>query len=127
MDMPRTCHRERLDSLLRPNLFRALSDPVRLGLLSQLTNCCAPRTVTDVATSAPVSVSVVSRHLAQLRDAGILRAERAGKEVRYSVRWNDLAATLRALADAIEACCGQPEPCSTEERSGTTEGDDGKD
>ncbi len=42
---------------------------------------------------------------AALRDAGIVEATRRGKEVYHRVRYRALAATLRAGADAIEACC----------------------
>jgi len=63
-----------------------------------------------MAECCPVNVSVVSRHLALLRDAGILAAERRGKEVYYSVRYPQLVATLRAIANAIEACCPGEDP-----------------
>jgi len=46
----------------------------------------------------------VSRHLAVLRDAGILSAVKTGREVRYAVRFPELAQVLRRLADALEAC-----------------------
>lgn len=49
-----------------------------------------------------------SRHLAILRDAGIVSAERRGKEVYYSICAPSLVETLRSLADAIEACCPAP-------------------
>ena len=52
-----------------------------------------------------VDQSVVSRHLAQLREAGVLSAERRGKQVYYSVRVAELVRTLRAIADALERCC----------------------
>ena len=45
------------------------------------------------------------RHLAQLRDAGILQCCKRGKEVYYSVCAPHLVRTLRAIADAMEACC----------------------
>lgn len=99
-----TCGPE-LSHLLSPKLFRALSDPNRLSILLQLCGCCGPQTVSEVAGCCPVDLSVVSRHLAVLRDAGILAAEKRGKEVYYTVRFTALAQTLRALADAIEACC----------------------
>lgn len=100
---PRCC--EPLDTLLSPKLFRALCDPNRLAILARLAETCAPCTVSQVAACCPVDLSVVSRHLAQLRDAGILQAERHGKEVRYAIRAHELASTLRAIADAIERCC----------------------
>ena len=67
-----------------------------------------PTTVSEVATCCPTDLSVVSRHLAILRDAEILEASRRGREVRYRVRYGELARTLRRLADALESCCPDP-------------------
>lgn len=94
-----------LDRLLVPRFFKALADPNRVSILSRLATCCTTWTVSQVAEGLPVDVSVVSRHLAILRDAGILNAERRGKEVHYTVRYRMLAQSLRDLATAIEACC----------------------
>jgi DNA-binding transcriptional ArsR family regulator len=47
---------------------------------------------------------VVSRHLARLREVGIVAAERRGREVHYQLT-TDLAGTLRAIADALDVCC----------------------
>jgi ArsR family transcriptional regulator len=64
-----------------------------------------PCTVTKVAECCPTDISVVSRHLAVLRQAGVLAAEKRGKEVYYWLRSGELAETLRAIADTIECCC----------------------
>lgn len=50
----------------------------------------------------PVSLPVVSRHLATLRDAGVVVAERRGKHVFYRLRPHALAHPLRQIADALE-------------------------
>lgn len=96
--------------LLEPRFFRALCDPNRIALLVRLAQCCESRTVSQMAECCPVNLSVVSRHLAMLRDAGILAAEKRGKEVYYSVRFPRLVTRLRAIADAIEACCPSERP-----------------
>ena len=103
-----------LGDLLDPRLFKALCDPNRLALLVQLSRCGSSCTVSQAAECCPINISVVSRHLAMLRDAGILHAQKRGKEVHYSVRYPELSATLRAIADAIEACC-PPEGCAARE------------
>ncbi len=97
-----------LGGLLAPKLFKALCDPNRVAILVRLAEACVPRAVSEVAECCTVDLSVVSRHLAQLRDAGILQAERRGKEVLYSVRVGELVRTLRAIADALERCCPLP-------------------
>jgi ArsR family transcriptional regulator len=94
-----------LTSRLDPGLFRALADPNRLMILSELAHCCGePRSVSQVAAELPVDVSVVSRHLSALRESGVLASERSGRSVRYRVRYSALAGLLRGLADAIEGC-----------------------
>jgi len=98
-----------LDRLLTPQLFKAIADPNRIAILCDLSKRCTPLTVGQIAENLPVDVSVVSRHLASLRDADILIARREGKEVRYTINSRSLVATLRAIADAFETCC--PEEC----------------
>ncbi len=86
--------------------FKALSDPNRLGILADLVGCCGePKTVTEVAESCSIDLSVVSRHLATLRRAGLVAAHRRGREAQYHCCYDELVRVLRATADTIEACC----------------------
>jgi DNA-binding transcriptional ArsR family regulator len=94
-----------LGELLSPKLFKALSDPKRLSLLIRLAEEREPCTVGKVAEGSGIDLSVVSRHLAILREAGIIRCEKQGKEVRCGIQSLPLAKLLRDLADALEACC----------------------
>ena len=95
-----------LSDLLDPGFFRALCEPNRLSILSWLARE-GETTVGGVASSdcCDLSLSVVSRHLKALREADVLEARRNGKEVRYSVPVGRIAGRLRAIADALEACC----------------------
>jgi len=88
-------------------MFRALADPNRIALVAWLAIQRAPKTVSEVVASGccPTDFSVVSRHLHTLRDAGIVQAERAGREVLYQLDASSLVATLRKIADVIERCC----------------------
>ena len=108
---------ESLQKLLLPPFFRALGDPTRIALLLHLARQGGPRTVGQTSCCCPVDLSVVSRHLATLREAGILRAEKDGREVYYSVRYPELTRSLRALADAIEACCPPGAECDCDEEA----------
>ncbi|MCP4901657.1 MAG: winged helix-turn-helix transcriptional regulator, partial [bacterium] len=76
-----------LEGLLSPEFFKALSDPRRQAILLALATSGGAWTVSQVAEVLPINISVVSRHLAQLRNAGILTADRQGKEVHYTVRY----------------------------------------
>ncbi len=94
-----------VDDLLDPDLFKALCDPTRVKLLACLAKCGRPCAVSEVAGCCSVDLSVVSRHLSQLEDAGILTSSKSGRTVSYAVCYEKLCGTLRELADAIEACC----------------------
>jgi ArsR family transcriptional regulator len=94
-----------VDGLLDPALFKALSDRTRIGLLGCLVKCARACSVSEVSECCSVDLSVVSRHLALLEDAGILESSKEGRTVLYRVRYPHLCQALRALADAIEDCC----------------------
>lgn len=94
-----------LESCLDAKLFKALADPMRLQILLRVAQSRGPQSVGTVAAGADVDLSVVSRHLAALRDAGVLSAEKQGRSTLYRVRYSELARTLRLLADCIDACC----------------------
>lgn len=100
-----------LDRLLDPALFRALGERNRLTLLACIAKCGRACSVGEVAQCCSVDLSVVSRHLAALARAGVLDVEKAGRVVRYKVRYSQLVATLRGLADALDGCSpGRDEP-----------------
>ncbi|MCA9274104.1 MAG: winged helix-turn-helix transcriptional regulator [Phycisphaerales bacterium] len=107
--------RSRLDSLLDPELFRALADPTRSKLLACLIKCSRPCSVTEIAQCCDLDFSMVARHLATLARSGVLTANKQGRTVWYQAP-PDLAARFRAIADAIDEltptdccegdCCG---------------------
>jgi DNA-binding transcriptional ArsR family regulator len=101
-----------LEALIDPGLFKALGDPNRVALIAGIGRMGRPTTVTEASACCPVDLSVVSRHLAVLRRAGVVESAKSGREVKYSLSPTTLAATLHTLADALEACCpsGQPAP-----------------
>jgi len=92
---------------LRPDVFRALADPTRLTLVARLASAPGPLMVTEVADCCGVHLSGVSRHLAVLRGAGIVEAERHGRQVRYRLDCREVVTALRGLADALESCCSE--------------------
>jgi len=100
-----TCCSFHLSDHLSAELFKALGEPNRLAILARLATADGPQGVGEVAGCCDVDLSVVSRHLHVLRDAGIVEAERQGRHVRYRVKVRELVGALRGLADALEACC----------------------
>lgn len=100
-----------LSEFLRPELFRCLADPVRLQVLARLAHAAGPATVTEVAECCGVHLSGVSRHLSQLRDAGVVEAQKQGREVRYHLCRPELVRYFRTLADLLEGTEPPARPC----------------
>ncbi len=91
-----------LGTVLSHQLFRALGDPTRIHLLDLLAERCRACSVSELADCLDVDLSVVSRHLAMLRAAGVLRATKTGRTVLYEIQFDALAETLRGIADTLE-------------------------
>ena len=64
-------------------IFRALSDPTRLRIVSALV--CGEASVGDLAEAVEMSVSAVSHQLRILRDLRIAKSRREGRKVYYSM------------------------------------------
>ena len=64
-------------------LLRALGDPSRLAMVEILLE--SPSHVSSFVSALDLEQSLVSHHLRVLRDAGLVRAERDGKSVLYSI------------------------------------------
>jgi DNA-binding transcriptional ArsR family regulator len=62
----------------------ALGDPTRRAVLEAVAEQ-GPLTATELAGPAGVSRQAVSKHLTVLEQAGLVRAERVGRESRYEV------------------------------------------
>ena len=88
------------------HLFKVLSDPNRLSMIRHLCGC-REANVGELSSCCSIDVSVVSRHLSKLKEAGVLGARKEGKEVFYDLKAAYLAKMLRELADEIEKadCC----------------------
>ncbi len=101
---PPTCCSD-IEARFPPGFFKALGDRNRIALMARLATCCDAQTVSELSECCPTDLSVVSRHLGTLRDAGIIESEKRGREVFYRLRYDELAKSLREMADAIEECC----------------------
>ena len=63
--------------------FKALSDPTRREILKILRN--GPKTSGELAEKFPSAWATISRHLAVLRDAGLILSERNGQQIVYEL------------------------------------------
>ena len=88
--LPRTWQRNAL-------VFTALGDPHRQRILLMFDDG-ERLSVGQIVGASPLSRSAVAHHLRVLREAGILRCEKIGKEVWY---WPS-PETVRAALDAVK-------------------------
>ena len=80
-------------------LLRALADEARLEIVARLAAAGGPVCVCDITPGLGLSQPTVSHHLKVLKDAGVLRSERRGSWVYYSLElW-----VIGALGDLISA------------------------
>lgn len=63
-------------------VFAALSDPTRRAVMDRLSQA-GSATPTELAARLPVTRQAVAKHLAALRDAGLVESARQGREIRY--------------------------------------------
>jgi len=101
---PRQAYRRRarLDALLEPELLKAIAEPTRARLLSCLLKCGRPCSVSEIAACCSIDFSMVSRHLALMARAGLLRSEKQGRTVWYEADGPALAERFREMAEAID-------------------------
>jgi DNA-binding transcriptional ArsR family regulator len=77
-------------------VFGALSDANRRRMLDVLAHRDA--TATELAAELPVTRQAVAKHLATLREAGLVEGERRGRETRYRLRAEPLAEAMSWMA-----------------------------
>lgn len=70
-------------------VFAALADPTRRRVLRAVAER-GPVTATALAGVLPVTRQAVAKHLGLLREAGLVAAERAGRETRFTARTEPL-------------------------------------
>jgi DNA-binding transcriptional ArsR family regulator len=71
-------------------LFRTLADPTRRALFERLCRE-GEKTVGALTAQAGVSQPVVSKHLALLKQAGLVRGRHEGRQTHYSAQLDALA------------------------------------
>ncbi len=84
-------------------LFRSLGDPARLMIVRRL--AVGPARVTDLVSGLGLAQSTVSKHLACLRDCGLVSSEPVGRASVFPLAQPALADMLSA-AEAVLAATG---------------------
>jgi len=90
--------------------FAALSQPMRLDTFRLLMRAGPKGMVAgEIATTLGVRQNTLSANLSLLQSAGLIRNQRAGRTIIYSI---DLDGTRDLLGFLMEDCCGgRPELC----------------
>jgi DNA-binding transcriptional ArsR family regulator len=78
--------------------FKAFCEPARIGVLQELI-LLGRADIGGIAERLPQDRSVVARHLQQLADAGIVKADKAGRHVFYEL---DASAVRNRLEEILE-------------------------
>ena len=78
-----------------PTACAALADETRWAILVRLGT--APASASALAAEMPVSRQAIGKHLAVLRDTGLVEAERVGREVRFVAVGSELSRIGRAI------------------------------
>jgi len=79
------------------SVFRALSDPTRRAILKMLRK--GPLASGEIAGRFPSSWATVSRHLAVLRDADLISAQRNGNSISYELNVTVLQELMEHILD----------------------------
>ncbi len=68
---------------LRAHMFKALAHPVRIYILEKLKE--RPWCVCELAKELGINKSIASKHLTQLREAGLIGSQKSGTLVEYKL------------------------------------------
>lgn len=77
--------------------FHALADPVRRGMLAQLSR--GPLSVSDLARPHPISLPAVMQHLKSLEASGLVASHKKGRVRTVRLEPQALSAAERWIAD----------------------------
>jgi DNA-binding transcriptional ArsR family regulator len=101
-----------LAEIFDSKLFKALCEPARVEIVKFLTaqGRCDVRTV---AAHLPQDASVVSRHLAVLHQAGVVRREKQGRHVFFEVDGPEMVERMEKILgrfrNIVPLCCPRGE------------------
>jgi len=84
-------------------IMHALSDPVRVAIFAQIAAASCPQTCSNFLNISEKSIpkSTLSQHFKALREAGLIRGERQGVEMRNTSRCIEIDKRFPGLIAAI--------------------------
>lgn len=85
---------------LSDSLFKALADPTRRDVLRRLQR--GPATAGELAEEFPQAKATLSHHFNVLKAAGLVRSERRGQHVVYSLNTSVFEELARMMAELFK-------------------------
>src|SRR5687768_13097024 len=94
-----------LDDITVEGILHALADPTRVAIYAQIvaSNCELTCSSFQKINERPIPKSTLSVHFKALREAGLIRSERHGVEMRNTARCADIEQRFPGLLPAILA------------------------
>ena len=86
----------------RAKVIKAMAHPTRLFIVDELARS-GERCVCELTEMVGADMSTVSRHLAQLREAGIVEDERRGSMIFYRLRIRCLTSFFQCVESVLAA------------------------
>ena len=93
-----------LNEITVQGILYALSDPIRVRIMAELADAeCAQNcsTFLKIAGGKPLPKSTLSQHMKVLREAGLIRSQRQGVELKNFTRCAELAPRFGKMLTAI--------------------------
>lgn len=94
--------RDRAKYAARAKIMKALAHPARLLIVDELTSR-GERCVCELTEAVGSDMSTVSRHLGQLKEAGIVEDDKRGQMVFYRLRVKCLASLFHCI-ESVQKC-----------------------
>lgn len=91
---------------LHARICKALADPTRLLIINELRN--GRRSVGEIADELQISQPNASRHLALLRDRGLVTTQRAGSTIFYTLTSKKVVQAVDLLREFMAEELGAP-------------------
>ena len=109
---------DELVSVLDSKLFKTLSEPVRIEILRFLLQN-GRADIGAIAEKLPQDRSVISRHLALMGDAGLLKTDKEGRHVFYEINGPTFLEKLETIVANIKKCLAECCPANSCKTSNT--------
>jgi len=84
---------------IKADFLKALAHPLRLQIIELLKN--GEKNVTAIIKALNIPQSSLSRHLAILKETGMLKSRQEGTVIYYDIEDNDIFHVLRPIAEML--------------------------